>query len=222
MSIETGLAWGMTQLGKPYDSSAANRFGPDAYDCSGLVSQVLWRAGMARDAFPTNSADMTRYLVAHPSLRLTRAQARNTRGAVILLGGVNGYGPNGHVGLSLGDGTTLEARGGRGVGVYQFDSILWDDCMVAPGIPTDPPPSPLPSHPSEDSMLLVRGDKQPAVYRVRADRTAKTWIPSEATLTIDQTINGQLGFEKTVIVWAQGYVDTIPIVGPKPAGYTGV
>lgn len=222
MSIETGIAWGMTQLGKPYDSSAANRFGPDAYDCSGLVSQILRHAGMAADAFPTNSADMTRYLVAHPELRLTRAQARNARGAIILLGGVNGYGPAGHVGMSLGDGTTIEARGGRGVGIYQFDSIQWDDCMVAPGIPATPPPAPLPSHPSEDSMLLVRGDKQPAVYRVRADRTAKVWVPNEATLTIDQTVNGQLGFEKTVIVWAQGYVDTIPIVGPRPNAYTGV
>lgn len=221
MSIETGLAWGMTQLGKPYDSSAANRFGPDAYDCSGFVCQVLWHAGMTKDEFPTNSADQTRYLVAHPQLRLTNAQARVTRGAVILLGGVNGYGPAGHVGLSLGDGTTIESRGGRGVGIYRFDSIAWDDCMVPPGIPTAPPLPPLPSHPSEDSMLLVRGDKQPAVYRVRADRTTKVWVPNEATLTIDQTVNGQLGFEKTVIIWAQGYVDTIPISGPRPPGYTG-
>jgi len=221
MSIETGIAWGLTQLGKPYDSSAANRFGPDAYDCSGLVSQILRHAGMAADAFPTNSADMTRYLFAHPELRLTRAQARASRGAVILLGGINGYGPAGHVGMSLGDGTTIEARGAHGVRIYQFDSIQWDDCMVAPGIPAPPPPVPSPLPPSEDSMLLVRGDKQPAVYRVRADRTAKTWIPNEAILTIDQTINTQLGQRTDVVVWAQAYVDTIPIVGSKPAGYSG-
>lgn len=220
MTITDGITWGLTQIGKPYDSTAAGRFGPIGYDCSGYVSQILWHAGMPQGVFPTNSADMTRYLLAHPELRLTREQARNTRGALTLLGGIAGYGAKGHVGLSLGDGTTLESRGGTGTGSYRFADIAWDDYMLAPQVEYAPP-NPTPTVKGE-TMLLARGDKQPAVYRVRDDRTEKVWIKDESILTIDKTINGQLGQRTDVIVWAQGYVDTIPCTGPKPPGYTGV
>lgn len=220
VTITDGITWAQTQLGKPYDSSAAGRFGPDGYDCSGYVSQILWHAGMPQGAYPTNSADMTRYLVAHPELRLTRDQARNTRGAIILLGGINGYGAAGHVGMSLGDGHTLESRGGTGTGTYRFTDITWDDFMLAPQVEyTDPL---TPTTETDDMSLLIRGDKQPAVYRCRNDRTEKVWIRDESILTIDKTINGQLGQRQDVIVWAQAYVDTIPVTGPKPPGYTGV
>jgi len=220
VSINDGILWAYTQLGKPYDASAAGRFGPTGYDCSGFVSQILWHAGMPQGVFHTNSADMTRYLIGHPELRLTRTQARNTRGALTLKGGTSGYGAAGHVGLSLGDGHTLESRGHTGTGQYRFDDIAWDDYMLAPQVDyTTPTPTPTTRG---EQMLLARGDKQPAVYRVRDDRTEKVWVKDESILTIDKTINAQLGQRTDVIVWAQAYVDTIPCTGPKPPGYTGV
>ena len=116
VTINDGLAWGKTQIGKPYDSTWANRFGPNAYDCSGLVSQVLWHAGMPQGALPTNSADMARWLLRpeNAHYRLTRAQAISTYGAVCVMGGTSGYGPLGHVEVSLGNGSNLGSTGGHG------------------------------------------------------------------------------------------------------------
>ena len=169
--IETGIAWAHTQLGKPYESSAAGRFGPTGYDCSGFVSQILWHAGMPKGVFPTNSADMCRYLAQHPELRLTRAQARVTRGAIVLLGGMNGYGPAGHVGMSQGDGTTLESRGRTGTGQYRFDDINWGDFMLAPAVQYGPDPTPTPAPIlKEDPMWLMRGDTTPHVWLVSGNR----------------------------------------------------
>lgn len=224
MPIGEALTYARAQIGKPYDASSdAVRFGPNAYDCSGYVSASLWAGGMPRTAFPTNSADMTRYLQGHPELRLTAAEAATTPGAILLLGGPNGYGPAGHVGFSTGTGgRTLEARGRTGVGEYRLADIPWDDFMLAPSIQYTTPTPPIPPTMEDDhAMLLIRGDRQPAVYRCRQDRTEKVWVKDESILTIDKTINGQLGQRTDVIVWAQAYVDTIPCTGPKPSGYTG-
>ena len=184
VTINDGLAWGKTQIGKPYDSTWANRFGPNAYDCSGLVSQVLWHAGMPQNALPTNSADITRWLMAHPSYRLDRARAKDTPGAVLLLGGPSGYGAAGHVGLSLGAGKTLESRGSKGVGIYNLSDINWDDFMLAPNVMYGDgasPPAPTPQHPitpQETEMKLMRGDKQPHVWLVNGPW--KTHVTADA------------------------------------------
>lgn len=170
MGIAEALAYARAQVGKPYTTDWAKRFGPDAYDCSGLVSASLWHGGMPQGMLPTNSADMCRYLVVHPELRLNRATARRTPGALTLLGGVDGYGPKGHVELSLGDGTNIGSTGSGGVGIRSFDRLAWGDFMLAPAISyaTPPPPAPIP-HPSphmEDPMVLLRGDQRPHVYLV--------------------------------------------------------
>ena len=175
-TITDGLTWGKTQIGKPYNSDWDKRFGPDAYDCSGFVTRVLERAGMAPGALPTNSADMCRWLVRNPKYRLDRATARTTPGAIVLLGGVDGYGPKGHVGFSLGGGQTLEAASSRGVQIYAFDRLAWGDFMRAPGViygaePSTPlpvpPPSPVPPMLfEEDDMRLVRGTDTPHVWLV--------------------------------------------------------
>lgn len=186
-TIFDGLDWGKTQVGKPYCTDWDKRFGPNCYDCSGLVSQVLWHSGMAQNALPTNSADITRWLLAHPQYRIDKQRARDTPGAVLLLGGPDGYGPKGHVGLSLGGGKTLESRGSKnGVGIYNFIDIGWNDFMLAPGIQYTPqqpatPPSPSPSPsliPQETDMKLMRGDKQPHVWIVNGPW--KTHITAEA------------------------------------------
>jgi hypothetical protein len=175
MTIWDGLAWAGTQLGKPYDSSATGRFGPTGYDCSGFVSQILWHAGMPQGVFPTNSADMTRYLVAHPELRLSRAQARVTPGAIVLLGGINGYGPLGHVGLVASPGRTFESRGRTGTGNYNIDDIRWDDFMLAPAVEyARPTPPPLPIPIGDDMPYLMRGDKTPEVWLVNGN--TRLWL----------------------------------------------
>lgn len=177
-TISDGLAWGRTQVGKPYCTDWDKRFGPNCYDCSGLVIRVLERGGMAPGTIPSNSADMCRWLLRNPKYRLDRAAARNTPGAILLYGGTSGYGAAGHVGLSLGGGQTLESSGSKnGVGIYSFDRLPWGDFMRAPGViygsaPTTPIPTPLPSpippilFLSEEQMRLVRGADTPHVWLV--------------------------------------------------------
>jgi hypothetical protein len=176
VTINDGLAWGKTQIGKPYSADWDKRFGPNAYDCSGFVTRVLERSGMVPGSLPTNSADMCRWLLRNPKYRLDRATARNTPGAIILLGGTDGYGPKGHVGFSLSGGKTLEAASSRGVQIYDFDRLAWGDFMRAPGViygaePATPIPAPLPSPVppmlfEEDDMRLVRGTDTPHVWLV--------------------------------------------------------
>lgn len=178
-TIRTGVQWGQTQIGKPYDSSWANRFGPDAYDCSGFVTRVLEHAGMPSGALPTNSADMARWLRTHEQYRLPRDRARATYGAICVYGGVNGYGPNGHVGISLGDGRTLEAAGSRGVAIYGFDRLAWSDYFLAPNVVYGADPLPIPPIREEtDEMILIRGNATPEVYVTNG--VTKTHITAEA------------------------------------------
>lgn len=178
-TIRDGVQWGQTQVGKPYCTDFARRFGPDCYDCSGFVSQVLWHAGMPQGALPTNSADMARWLRLHEQYRLTREQAKATYGAVVILGGVNGYGPAGHVGISLGDGRTIESTGGKGVGFYGFDRLAWSDYFLAPSVDYNRP-APVPPTPptrEDDDMVLLRGDKTPHVWLVNGP--LKTHLTAE-------------------------------------------
>ena len=182
-TIRDGIEWGKTQIGKPYDSTWANRFGPNAYDCSGLVSQVLWHAGMPQGALPTNSADMARWLLRpeNAHYRLTRAQAISTYGAVCVMGGTSGYGPLGHVEVSLGNGSNLGSTGGHGVDIKPFARIVWSDYFLAPQVDYGVPPAPPVPHPTlmEDTeMMLMRGDKTPEVWLVNGPW--KTHVTAEA------------------------------------------
>lgn len=181
-TIHDGIAWGMTQIGKPYDSTWANRFGPNAYDCSGLVSQVLWHAGMPQGALPTNSADMARWLLRpeNAHYRRTHEQARTTIGALAIAGGTSGYGGAGHVVISLGDGRTLESTGHIGVNINKFDrGIIWSDYMIPPQVNMGTPEPPVPPIQREDDdMMLIRGNATPEVYITNG--VTKTHITADA------------------------------------------
>ena len=219
-TIDDGLAWGKTQIGKPYNSDWDKRFGPDAYDCSGFVTRVLEHAGMPSGSLPTNSADMCRWLLKNPKYRLDRATARNTPGAIILLGGVDGYGPNGHVGLSLSGGKTLESAGSRGVQIYDFDRLAWGDFMRAPNViygaaPTTPPNPPIPSPVppilfEEDDMRLVRGTDTPHVWLVAG--MFKHHITAEFYphwLNVARGTPGALDQSGKEFIWPQRMVDSL-------------
>jgi len=169
MSIYEAMAWGQTQLGKPYDSSAANRFGPNAYDCSGFLLRCLEAGGMSLGSLPTNTADMARWLRRNEQYRLSRTQGRATFGAICILGGIRRYETTGHCEFSLGDGRTLGAASSRGVANYTFDRLTWSDYFTAPNISyskPQPPPIPPPFIDLENEMKLMRGDKTPHVWMV--------------------------------------------------------
>jgi cell wall-associated NlpC family hydrolase len=181
MTIRDGVQWGQTQIGKSYCTDWARRFGPDCYDCSGFVTRVLEHAGMPPGALPTNSADMARWLRRNERYRLSRTQARAQYGAIIVYGGINGYGPDGHVGISLGDGRTLEAASSRGVAIYGFDRLEWSDYFLAPDVDYNQPAPPAPIPPIQqetDRVFLIRGNKTPEVYICNG--VSKTHITAEA------------------------------------------
>jgi hypothetical protein len=217
VTINDGLAWGRTQIGKPYNSDWDKRFGPDAYDCSGFVSQVLWHAGMPKTALPTNSADMCRWLLRNPQYRIDRATARRTPGAITLLGGTDGYGAAGHVELSLGTGENIGSTGGTGVAIKSFDRLAWGDFMLAPNViygtapaPTPAPiPIPLPLD-SEDTMRLVRGTDKPHVWLVLG--MFKHHITAEFYphwLNVARGTPGALDQNGKEFVWPQRMVDSL-------------
>lgn len=81
---------------------------PDEFDCSELVQWAGDRLGLG---IPDGSQNQYNW-----SLRVSVAQAVRTRGALLFEGAPRGVH---HVAISLGDGTTIEARGSRwGVGTW--------------------------------------------------------------------------------------------------------
>lgn len=83
-----------SQAGKPYVWGAD---GPDAFDCSGLIVYGLRRTGGI-----TQSTDYDAASLIDMTQKLTIDQAIGTRGAFLYLPG--------HIAVSRGDGTTIEAR----------------------------------------------------------------------------------------------------------------
>lgn len=147
MSIHQALAFGISKIGHwGYCTDPARRFGQTntCADCSGFVSRCLWEGGMPRYAFPEDSANMARWFEARPGQRLSIPRARATLGAVVVYGGIYGYGPRGHVEFSLGDGRTLGSAGSTsGVGIHAFDRLRWSHGGYAPiSYATAPPPPP--------------------------------------------------------------------------------
>lgn len=85
--------------------------GPEAFDCSGLVTYSLAQVGIT---FPDGTANQwPRIVDAGTTVNLDTAI--DTYGALLFRMGTN---PN-HVAISLGDGNTIEARGSSyGVGIF--------------------------------------------------------------------------------------------------------
>lgn len=131
----------LQQNKKPYVWGAS---GPTAFDCSGLVQwaadQILNTRDangflVARDAhdrrgdFPKPVGSQLSICRAAGTL-LTVQQAISTRGALLIRG------PNEHIAISLGNGTTIEARGkAYGVGVFPSIGRSWTTGAYVPGIP---------------------------------------------------------------------------------------
>ena len=102
--------------GCPYVFGAA---GPWEFDCSGLI---YWSLGHIGVSFPRTSGQQ--YSACH---QISRDQALATYGALL-------WKP-GHIAISLGDGTTMEARDERsGVNVFNAYDIHWHAGGLIPSI----------------------------------------------------------------------------------------
>ncbi|MGZ7016148.1 MAG: hypothetical protein ACXVL8_03225 [Acidimicrobiia bacterium] len=130
-----------------HDAAERTRFGPltpgskfptssatAICDCSGAVIRALVEGGMTRGhaGFGENSALMARWAEAHPEINIGTAAARNTPGALLVKGGVNGFGDAGHVAFSLGDGHTLESNSHHGLCIDDADRLVWSHGLLAP------------------------------------------------------------------------------------------
>ncbi len=107
-SAEALIAYGMTQIGKPY---RLGKKGPDAYDCIGFVYYALNQSG-----YPIKYMSLDEWENA-PFPTIDRVSDLR-RGDILVF--------RGHVGIYLGDGTMLDARpsaGGISIspGVFMLD-----------------------------------------------------------------------------------------------------
>lgn len=117
VNIEDALLFSIAQKGKRYVFGAEGR--TDAYDCSELVEQSCLDAGI-RPVVPDGAYYQWRHCTKHKR-RISVAEGIRTRGALLFVGDGTGTGRDAitHVAWSLGDGTTIEARGKAwGVGVF--------------------------------------------------------------------------------------------------------
>src|SRR6478735_3616088 len=109
--IEDAVDYALAQSGKPYHAYG-NRFGPDYFDCSGLVIASLRHAGIDCP-FPQGTGNtVSLYNWAREVGGLVSvAKGVATRGAIMIKGKWYGNGPLGHTSFSLGDGTEMAAHG---------------------------------------------------------------------------------------------------------------
>ncbi len=107
------VSMALSQTGKRYAygaEAAAGEANPSAFDCSELIQWALSRIGVF---LPDGSAAQI-----NATQPISVADGLRTRGALL-------YQP-GHIGISLGDGRSVEARNSRsGVGVFPAADIKW-------------------------------------------------------------------------------------------------
>lgn len=120
--IEDVLLYSLTQTGDPYIFGAeakASDPDPAKWDCSELVEWSCERAGV-KPRVPDGAFNQWRHTRLNGTI-LTVDQGIRTRGALLFVGDGTGTGRDAitHVAWSLGDGTTIEARGSKwGVGTW--------------------------------------------------------------------------------------------------------
>lgn len=145
--IEDVLLEAVAQEGKPYIFGAeakASDPNPKAFDCSELVEWACARAGVV-PTVPDGAFNQYAHCKAHDTL-IPVEQARLTRGALMwvatdaFLKTGKGSGRNAivHVVFSLGDGTTVEARGKAwGIGTWP-SAGRFDFAALIPGVDYTP------------------------------------------------------------------------------------
>lgn len=138
--IENAVTYALAQTGKPYHAYG-NRFGPDYFDCSGLVIRSLYEAGVP---LPPGISVSNKYGNTVSLYKWARAvgglvsvdTAVRTRGAILIKGRWYGNGPLGHTSISLGDGREMAAHGTRS-GIHPSDLYggrNYQDGFIIPGV----------------------------------------------------------------------------------------
>jgi cell wall-associated NlpC family hydrolase len=145
----------LTQRGDRYVFGAETRPtnpNPSAWDCSELVEWSCARLGVK---IPDGAYNQWKHC-----RRISVAQAIKTPGALLFVGDGTGTGRNAitHVAISLGDGTTIEARSARfGVGSWTAYNRGFRYGGLVPGISYTvkrPPVTPLPTQPAVDLVAI--------------------------------------------------------------------
>lgn len=156
--IEDVLLYSLAQSGKPYIFGAeakASDPNPKAFDCSELVEWSCARAGVI-----PRVPDGAFYQWQHTRQNgrsLPVNEALRTRGALLFVGDGVGTGRDAitHVAWSLGDRTTIEARG-RAWGVGTWPSAdRFDFAGLIPGVDYSPGHGRLEPPQEEDDMLVI-------------------------------------------------------------------
>lgn len=173
--IEDVLLWSLAQKGDRYVFGAEVPLGApdsDKWDCSELIEWSCGKAGVVPKV-PDGAYYQWRHTMNHGG-RIPVTAGLRTRGALLFAGDGTGVGRSAitHVAWSLGDLTTIEARGSKwGVGCwssinrFQFAGML-------PGIDYSPR-NPLP--PPEDFMAaLTDAEQKELLTRVRDLHAAVT------------------------------------------------
>lgn len=109
-NIHDAVNYALAQQGKPYHAYG-DRFGPNYFDCSGLMVASCRAAGIWTPSYATNSSGFYNWGAAVRGAIISVDQAIHTYGAMLIKGDGHGYGPLGHICFSLGDGRTMEAMG---------------------------------------------------------------------------------------------------------------
>jgi cell wall-associated NlpC family hydrolase len=144
-TIEDVLMNSLAQAGDQYVFGAAVNFtdpDPDVFDCSGLVSWACGRAGV-KPPLPHGSWLQATHCCRANHLEMDVDEAITTRGALLFKFGTTDpftasiRPATAHVAWSLGNGTTIEAMGGKwGVGSWTADRVKrqWTHAARIPGV----------------------------------------------------------------------------------------
>ena len=126
----------LTQRGDPYVFGAEARTSdpnPDAFDCSELVEWVCHRLGLV---MPDGSKNQKAFCAEKRTL-VSLAKGISTQGALLF----RMTGSPTHVAFSLGNGSTMEAKGSRyGVNVFDARNRNWTHAALIPGVIYAAPP----------------------------------------------------------------------------------
>lgn len=188
--IEDVLLWSLAQNGDRYIFGAEvplSASDSDRWDCSELVEWSCGKAGVT-----PRVPDGAFYQWKHCDV-VPVSMGLRTRGALLFVGDGVGVGRDAitHVAWSLGDGTTIEARGSKwGVGSWPSAS-RFDFAGLVPGVDYSPP------LPEEDDDMSEALDKLNAIeLRIIAlektvDGIADRQVP-EATVRADIVLNRKI------------------------------
>lgn len=187
--VETVLLNALAMKGKPYVFGAeakASDPSPSAFDCSELVE---WSCGHAGVPGIPDGAYNQWQLSKRRGLLMPVPQGVRTRGALLWAGDGTGTGRDAivHVAWSLGDGTTIEARGKAwGVGSWPA-ARRFTFAGLLPGIDYTPapPPFPIPDPPEADMSkpLTFIACSDPAAGELqnagfKTDGIVRSWVPT--------------------------------------------